>query len=122
MARILVAEDDDAMRVFLKNALNWAGHEVNALANGATAASCAEIEEYDLLVTDVKMPGLDGVELARRILARSPKLGVIFVTGFATRAYQATDIISHGARVLSKPFKLSELVAQVDAMVARTRL
>ena len=122
MARILVAEDDDAMRVFLKNALNWAGHEVNALANGATAASCAEIEEYDLLVTDVKMPGLDGVDLARRILARSPKLGVIFVTGFATRAYQATDIISHGARVLSKPFKLSELVAQVDAMVARTRL
>ena len=122
MARILVAEDDDAMRVFLKNALNWAGHEVNALANGATAASCAEIEEYDLLVTDVKMPGLDGVELARRILARSPKLGVIFVTGFATRAYQATDLISHGARVLSKPLKLSELVAQVDAMVARTRL
>ena len=121
MARILIAEDDDAMRVFLENALSRAGHEVSALANGDAAASCAEIEVYDLLVTDVKMPGLDGIDLARRILARSPNLGVIFVTGFAARALQATDIIGRGARVLSKPFKLAELVAQVDRMVARTR-
>jgi len=119
MARILVAEDDEAMRVFLENALSRAGHEVSVLANGDAAASCAELEEYDLLVTDVMMPGLDGVDLARRILARWPNLGVIFVTGFAARALQATDVIDHGARVLSKPFKLAELVAQVDSMVAR---
>jgi two-component system cell cycle response regulator CpdR len=121
MARILVAEDDDAMRVFLEKALSRAGHEVSALANGEAAASCAELEEYDLLVTDVMMPGLDGIDLARRIVARSPKLGVIFVTGFANRAFQATDMIAHGARVLAKPFKLTELVAQVDAMTARIR-
>ena len=121
MAKILVVEDDDAMRIFLENALSRAGHMVSALANGDAAASCAEIEDYDLLVTDIRMPGMDGIDLARQIIQRSPNLGVIFVTGFAATALQATDIIGRGARVLSKPFKLTELVAQVDSMVARSR-
>jgi len=121
MARILVAEDDDAVRVFLENALSRAGHEVSALANGDAAASCAELGEYDLLITDVRMPGLDGVDLARKVLANSPNLGIIFVTGYAAKAFQATDVIDHGARVLTKPFKLTELVAEVDSLMARPR-
>ena len=116
-ARILVAEDDDAMRIFLENALSRAGHEVSALPNGDSAATCAELGGYDILLTDVRMPGMDGVDLARHLLAGSPNLRIMFVTGFAATALQATDLISQGARVLSKPFKLSDLVQQVERMM-----
>ena len=116
--RILIAEDDEAMRIFLENALSRAGHLVNALPNGESAASCSELGGYDILVTDVKMPGMDGIDLARLMLAESPDLRVMFVTGFATSALQATDLIARGARVLSKPFKLVDLVGQVESMIA----
>jgi two-component system, cell cycle response regulator CpdR len=116
--RILVAEDDDAMRIFLLNALSRAGHDVNAMPSGESAVTCAGLGSYDLLLTDVEMPGMDGVDLARLMMADSPKLRVMFVTGYAEKALQATDVISRGARVLSKPFALSDLVRQVQTMIA----
>lgn len=119
MARILIAEDDQAMRVFLDRALSRSGHEVNAVPSGETAAQCVESEVFDLLLTDVDMPGLNGVDLARQVLEKSPKQAVLFVTGFAAQALQATDVLASGARVLSKPFALSDLVAQVDGVLAR---
>ncbi len=119
MARILVAEDDKAMRVFLDRALSHSGHEVNAVPSGETAERCAESEAFDLLLTDIDMPGLNGVDLARRMLKKSPKQAVLFVTGFAAQALEATDVLATGAQVLSKPFALSDLVAQVDGVLAR---
>lgn len=116
-ARILIAEDDDAMRVFLENALSRAGHLVSALPSGDSAATCSSLGGYDILVTDVKMPGMDGIDLARHMLADFPELRVMFVTGYAASALQATDLIDKGARVLSKPFKLSDLVGQVESMI-----
>ncbi|MEX2618267.1 MAG: response regulator [Alphaproteobacteria bacterium] len=119
-ARILIAEDDDAMRMFLMSALSRAGHDVSALPSGESAVTCAELGSYDLLLTDIDMPGMNGVELARLMMADSPKLQVMFVTGYADTALQATDVISRGARVLSKPFALSELVSRVRKMIAAT--
>ena len=66
MARILIAEDDDAMREFLLHALTRSGHEVSALSSGDAAIQYAEAERFDLLLADVDMAGMDGVELARR--------------------------------------------------------
>jgi two-component system cell cycle response regulator CpdR len=117
-ARILVAEDDDAMRIFLEKALSRAGHEVSALPNGESAVTCAELGGFDLLLTDVRMPGMDGVDLARYMLGDSPDLRVMFITGFAATALEATDLIAKGAKVLSKPFELSDLVGQVESMMA----
>ncbi len=117
-ARILIAEDDDAMRIFLLNALSRAGHDVNALPSGESAVTCAGLGSYDLLLTDVNMPGMDGVDLARLMMADSPGLRVMFITGYAEKALRATDVISQGARVLSKPFALSELVSHVQKMIA----
>lgn len=120
MARILVAEDDRAMRIFLDSALSRSGHEVNAVPSGETAARCAESEPFDLLLTDIDMPGLDGIELARRMLAKSPKQAVLFVTGFGAQALAATDVLAAGAKVLIKPFALSDLVSQVNGALARS--
>lgn len=120
MARILVAEDDKAMRVFLDRALSHSGHEVDAVPSGDTAARHAANEAFDLLVTDIDMPGLNGVDLARQILEQTPKQSVLFVTGFTAQALEATDVLARGAKVLSKPFELSQLVELVNGVLARS--
>jgi two-component system, cell cycle response regulator CpdR len=66
MARILLAEDDDSLRAFLVTNLNRAGHQVEAHGDGDSAWEALERGAYDLLLTDIVMPGLDGIELARR--------------------------------------------------------
>lgn len=65
------------------------------------------------------MPGMNGVDLARQVLAKTPRLAILFVTGFAAQALEATDVLASGATVLSKPFALTELVSQVEGVLAR---
>ena len=75
MAKILIAEDDKAMRVFLDRALSRSGHEVDAVPSGDTAARSVAKEAFNLLVMDIDMPGLNGVDLARQVLERA-RLGL----------------------------------------------
>ena len=120
MARILVAEDDDSMRQFLSSALRRAGHDVASFADGneAMTAIADDIPAgYDLLLADIVMPGMDGVELARRAVAESPHIKVMFITGFAAVAVNARNSFGRDAKVLSKPFHLRELVDHVHAML-----
>lgn len=117
MANILLAEDDDSMRDFLAKALQRAGHQVRAVGDGLAALSAVGEESVDLLLADVVMPGLDGIELARRAAKEQPGIKVMFITGFAAVALKACEEAPRGARVLSKPFHLRELVSQVDAML-----
>lgn len=118
MARILLAEDDEAMRNFLEMALRRAGHEVVAATDGLEALAALDSDEsFDLLLTDIVMPGMDGIELSRTATKRHPKLKVMFITGFAgvARSHSAADKNAH---ILSKPFHLGDLVTQVDALLA----
>ena len=118
MAQILLAEDDDSMREFLAKALTRAGHEVRAVGDGLDALTTLAEEHVDLLLADVVMPGLDGIELARRAAKEQPEIKVMFITGFAAVALKAREETPRGARVLSKPFHLRELVSQIDVMLA----
>lgn len=118
MAKILLAEDDQSMRSFLATALQRAGHEVTSYGDGMSALTRLHEEDFDLLLADVVMPGLDGVELARRAGEARPGLKVMFITGFAAVALRARNREQPGARVLSKPFHLRELVQEVDAILA----
>ena len=115
--QILIAEDDYAMRTFLDTALRRAGYVVNAFPSGDAASASAGRDGYGLLLTDIDMPGMDGVDLARQLTNISPGLRVLFVTGFTERAHQASDVLAQGARVLSKPFKLADLIGQVENMI-----
>jgi two-component system cell cycle response regulator CpdR len=116
MARILLAEDDDSLRGFLARALERAGYEVTACADGDTAAAALD-QDWDLLLTDIVMPGLDGIEVARQAAARHPGLRIMFITGFAAVAL-AGDRTPAGAKVLSKPIHLREIVSEVERMIA----
>lgn len=118
MARILLAEDDDSLRNFLAVALQRAGHTVTSMDDGLAAADALEQRHYDLLLADVVMPGLDGIELARRAGKQCPNIKIMFITGFAAVAMSARSAAPKGARVLSKPFHLRELVGQVETFLA----
>ncbi|MCG8360855.1 MAG: response regulator [Kiloniellales bacterium] len=120
MARILLAEDDESMRTFLAKALRRAGHEVTDVGDGLDAMMALTERTVDLLLADVVMPGMDGIELARRAAKEQPGIKVMFITGFAAVALKAREQSPKGARVLSKPFHLRELVNQIDAMLAGT--
>ena len=117
MARILVAEDDDAMRQFLAVALARSGHDVVAVADGDAAARNIEQDNFDLLLADIRMPGIDGLELARAALKRSPNLPILLITGYAADALGASDLIERDVRVFSKPFHLHEIVRQVSHLL-----
>ena len=105
MTRILLAEDDDSLRGFLARALERAGFEVTSCADGDEAAAALD-ERFDLLLTDIVMPGMDGIEVARLAAARDPKLRIMFITGFAAVALAAGGRAPQGAKVLSKPIHL----------------
>ena len=119
MARILLAEDDDQLRGFLTRGLRRAGHSVDAVGDGETGLARAEHAAYDLLVADVVMPGIDGIELARRLTARQPGIRVMFITGFAAVAMQDDRLAPHRPRVLSKPFHLRHLIAEIEALLSQ---
>ena len=117
MARILLAEDDDNMRVFLTRALERAGHEVSAVGDGEAALSLATAGTFDLLLADVVMPGIDGIELARRASVVLPDMRVMFITGFAAVALNQPGFAKRQPKVLAKPFHLRQLVAEVDKVL-----
>jgi two-component system, cell cycle response regulator CpdR len=118
MARILLAEDDDSLRVFLAGALVKAGHDVADFPDGDLALEALETLHFDLLLTDIVMPGVDGVELARKAAEIRPEMKIVFITGFAAVALNPANQAPAKAKVLSKPFHLRELVSEVEKVMA----
>lgn len=118
MAAILLAEDDDSMRSFLRKALEKAGHVVVDAAQGDDALTELQLREFDLLLTDIVMPVMDGIELARRASEIDPDMKIMFITGFAAVALNPANQAPQEAKVLSKPFHLKDLVNEVDRMIA----
>lgn len=118
MSRILLAEDDNDMRRFLAKALQNAGYEVVAFDNGKSAYERMREEPFTLLLTDIVMPEMDGIELARRATELDPDLKVMFITGFAAVALNPDSKAPKDAKVLSKPFHLRDLVTEVERLLA----
>ncbi|HHN67033.1 MAG TPA: response regulator [Thermopetrobacter sp.] len=118
MADILLAEDDEVLRQFLTKALKKAGHKVIDCADGGSAWRALQERDVDLLLTDIVMPEMDGIELARKATARRPELKVMFITGFAAVALNPESGTPQGAPVLSKPFHLRQLVAEVERLLS----
>lgn len=113
MIRILLAEDDEAMRTYLGRALENAGYEVVAVDRGTDALPYLQTEKFDLLLSDIVMPEMDGIELAQHCAEVSPGTKVMFITGFAAVTLRASREAPQ-ARILSKPFHLRDLVMEVQ--------
>ena len=116
MANILVADDEEGIRSFLCDALELDGHQVVPVPNGAEALQEASRRAFDLLVTDLKMPVLDGMELVRRLRADQPEVEIIVVTAHGS-VDSAVEAMKLGAfdylqKPLSGPTELRLLVAR----------
>ena len=121
MFRILLAEDDQVMREYLTRALERAGYAVTAVDRGTAALPLIETEPFDLLLTDIVMPEMDGIELAQKASDIAPDMRVMFITGFAAVTLKAGQAMPQ-ARVLSKPFHLRDLVLEVDRLFDNVKL
>ncbi len=117
-AKILLAEDDHDMRRFLVKALQQAGFTVSSFDNGLAAYDQLRVEPFELLLTDIVMPEMDGIELARRATELDPDIKVMFITGFAAVALNPDNQAPRQAKILSKPFHLRDLVSEVQRMLA----
>jgi two-component system, cell cycle response regulator CpdR len=118
--RILLAEDEEAMRTYLARALTNAGFQVSAVDRGTAALPLLETGDFDLLVSDIVMPEMDGIELAQHCAKISPRTKVMFITGFAAVSLRATRE-QPAAKILSKPFHLRDLVLEVERMFDEAR-
>ena len=109
--RILLTEDDDSVRAFVSRALELDGHEVETACHGLEAlerlTECGG--EFDLLVTDVKMPVMDGIALAHEASGQWPQLPILLMTGFADQRERAEELTEVIRDVVTKPFTLQQI-------------
>ncbi len=124
-ARILIAEDDGAVQSFVARALGLRGHQVTAVDDGLQALEALSTDAYDLLVTDIVMPGLDGIALALKVTRDYPDLPVLLMTGYSAERQRAHNLDELICRVVVKPFSLQEICDTVADILrnnpARTR-
>jgi two-component system cell cycle response regulator CpdR len=116
MARILVAEDDPSVRAFVVSALTMKGHDVVAEEDGGLAAETADAENgrFDLMLSDIKMPIMDGIGLALHVAAKFPDIIIVLMTGFADQRERAHGLDALIYDVITKPFTLADLLQKVD--------
>ena len=119
--RLLLVEDDDAIRELLASAMRFAHYEVLAVSTGADALQAAGRGTYDLVVLDVGLPDIDGFEVCRLLRARSNPVPVIFLTARREIDDLRTGFDGGGDDYLTKPFSLEELRFRVEAVLRRTR-
>jgi CheY-like chemotaxis protein len=124
MARVLIAEDEEVLRALCARALLTDGHEVKAARDGSEALELLASEQggFDLLLTDIRMPQMDGIELALAAGRDYPDLTIMFMTGFADQRERAHGLDAIIYDVIAKPFSVGTLRAAVkEALTVRAR-
>jgi two-component system cell cycle response regulator CpdR len=109
VTKILIAEVDTAVREFASRALVNAGHEVVATADGLQALEALENDEFDLLLSDIVTPELDGIALALKVSRGWPDLPILLMTGYAAERQRAHNLDALIHDVISKPFTLQQI-------------
>jgi CheY-like chemotaxis protein len=118
--RILLTEDDESVRAFVSRALELDGHKVETACDGLEAMDRLSASDggYDLLVSDVKMPVMDGIALAHEAAEKWPGLPILLMTGFADQRERAGDLAAVIRDVVTKPFTLQQIREAVSEAAA----
>ena len=114
MARILVAEDEAEIGEIVRRALEIKGHDVTVVADGSAAVEALGRESYDLLLTDIVMPLMDGIALALKAARDYPDMPILMMTGYTAqkeRTHNLDDLIRD---VLMKPFTIADMAQRVE--------
>jgi two-component system cell cycle response regulator CpdR len=118
MARILITEDEDSLRSFVARALRMDGHETVEAADGAEGLEALDGGRFDLLLSDIRMPVKDGIELTHKAAAAHPGLKILLMTGYAEQRERADDLATKIVDVVSKPFTLPDIRTAVAKALA----
>jgi CheY-like chemotaxis protein len=120
MGTILLADDDAAMRDFVKHALVSEGHTVYAADDGTEALKLLDVygASVGVIVTDLDMPGLDGISLAKEARARHPSVAIVFMTAFADQLDRTKGLGGDRVTALAKPFPLDKIKQVVRSLGA----
>jgi CheY-like chemotaxis protein len=120
MPRVLIADDEDSMRSLVARAIAMDGHQTVTAEDGAEALDILTREEgaFDLLLTDIKMPVMDGIALALAVARDFPNLTVLLMTGFADQRERASNLSAIVHDVITKPFSVNDIRAAVNAALA----
>jgi two-component system, cell cycle response regulator CpdR len=113
MARILIAEDEASVQAFVQRALEHAGHQTVTVADGLAALAALKGDSFDLLLTDIMMPGLDGIALALKASKDYPDMKILLMTGYSSERQRAHNLEALIHRVVSKPFTLEQICTAV---------
>ncbi len=120
--KILVVDDEDAIRDLCKLILEAEGYQVSTVSNGAAALDELANAATDLLITDIRMPGIDGLELFERVKVMKLDIVTIFITGHGTLDTAIESLMRGVDGFVLKPFTQEELLGAVDRAVKRSRL
>jgi CheY-like chemotaxis protein len=116
-ARILVVDDEPVVRNLIRDTLKGRGYELGFAGNGVEALEELAAGPYDLLLTDVVMPEMEGFELLKRAKKQDPGLRVVILTGYS-REHDISDFLLYGAdEYLTKPFQVQELLETVERVL-----
>ncbi|MDX9723445.1 MAG: response regulator [Myxococcota bacterium] len=118
--RVLVIDDEPDMLQMLSFMLGLDGFEITAASSGAEALEVVRREDFDLVLTDLRMPGMDGLTLINALKQLAPQLRVIVATGYATAETSAQCAASGAYALIKKPFELTELSALLREALATT--
>jgi len=119
MAKVLIAEDEAGVREFVARALQLAGHQVTTADDGLTALEALDGNSFDLLLTDIVMPGMDGIALALKVADTWPQTRILLMSGYAAERQRAHNLEALVHRVVAKPFSLREISSAVSETLAR---
>jgi two-component system, cell cycle response regulator CpdR len=121
MAKLLIAENELALREFIARGLEQRGHKVTTAQDGSEAVDALKKGKFDLLLTDIDMPIMDGIALAMTVGRDYPKTKIIIMSGHEhqiERAHGMSDVVY---RVISKPFTIAAICAAVDEILAKKK-
>lgn len=118
MAKILITEDESALRIFVARALRLDGHETHEAGDGAEGLEKLAQDDFDLLLSDIRMPVMDGIELAHQAAERYPAMKILLMTGYAEQRERADDLASKIVDVVQKPFALPDIRRAVARALA----
>jgi two-component system, cell cycle response regulator CpdR len=118
MGTILLAEDEDSVGAFVTRALTQQGHQVTRVADGLAALTALAASPFDLLLTDIVMPELDGIALALKASKDYPAMKILLMTGYAAERQRAHNLEALVHRMVMKPFTLEEIQRAVSELLA----
>ncbi|WP_417451640.1 response regulator [Kordiimonas sp.] len=121
VARVLVVEDEEAVRDYVCRVLTLHGHTVLVAHDGAHAVEQMNEHHFDLLVSDIVMPMMDGISLALKVRATRPHVPIVLMTGYANEQQRAHNLSLLIEGLLSKPFTMDQLLAVVNKALAGAR-